>query len=245
MPRYRVQIVYYDKYLLNDSNRDLFIQLLLWKHSCLILNANFDQNATRYFAYVFSSCLSFSPKRRSCNSWRSGWRLRRPSWRRSEPWEDKSTTVNWSTETSVSLNTLSMLQRGWLCIAATAVYDYTLVNHNIVLLIQLEGCLYKNVAEFHSDYWAGLGAKYQTPNSLRNGHSLHPGAIPLNWQLHWPQPWLHRQSWCGNTVGSACSGLWELTNQCRLGFSGGGALKGRHRVNRGTAAIGSMEKLIV
>lgn len=29
----------------------------------------------------------------------------------------------------------------------------------------------------------------------------------------------------GDTVGSACSGLWELTNQTRLGFWGGGALK--------------------
>ena len=39
-----------------------------------------------------------------------------------------------------------------------------------------------------------------------------------------PQVWLqiHKQSWCGNRVGDAFSGLWELINQSRLGFSGRG-----------------------
>ena len=39
-----VEIVYYDKYLLNDSSRNLFIQLWLRKHNyyffCVIMNAN-------------------------------------------------------------------------------------------------------------------------------------------------------------------------------------------------------------
>ena len=40
-------------------------------------------------------------------------------------------------------------------------------------------------------------------------------------------PWSqkHKQHWCGIIDGSACSGLWELTNQSRLGFVKWGALK--------------------
>ena len=37
------------------------------------------------------------------------------------------------------------------------------------------------------------------------------------------QPRLQKQqSWCGNVVGGAFSGLWKLTSQSRLGFLGGG-----------------------
>lgn len=46
--------------------------------------------------------LLFSLKPRSCNGWRSEWKLKKPGWRRSEPWGDRSTTANWSMGICVS-----------------------------------------------------------------------------------------------------------------------------------------------
>lgn len=109
----------------------LFIQPRLWQ-LCYLFLVIFQKLKMRWKCkWIFSLCclcpsLLFSRRLRSCSGWRSEWTLRKPSWRRSEPWEDKSTTVNWSTETSVSLNTLNTLQRWWLWITGTAVYDYIL-----------------------------------------------------------------------------------------------------------------------
>ena len=71
--------------------------------------------------------------------------------------------------------------------------------------------------------------KQLTP--LRNICSFYPDTVPLN-QLSGscdvttaqaPPParlWLPKLqwSWCGNTVGGACSGLWQPTNRSRLMF---------------------------
>ena len=45
----------------------------------------------------------FSPRRRLCSGWRSGWTARRPSWRPSVLLEARWTTADWLTGTSVSL----------------------------------------------------------------------------------------------------------------------------------------------
>lgn len=56
------------------------------------------------------------------------------------------------------------------------------------------------------------------------------------------------QSWCGNTMGDVCSGLYASTNQGRLGFREGdlketiSKIKHSDRGNRDSAEINSMRK---